>query len=115
MIIVGAKGLAKEILEILHELRRLSDLFFYDDVSDNIGEELYGRFPVLRSPEAAQRVLKDVSPAFTLGLGGPALRAKMARKFCSLGGNLVSTVSPLVHVVRTALPLCRVATSCPAP
>lgn len=32
MIIVGAKGFAKEVLEILHQLDQLKNLAFYDAV-----------------------------------------------------------------------------------
>lgn len=98
MIIVGSKGFAKEVLEILQQLDRVSDLFFFDDVSDDSDETLYGMFAILRDTYAVQEVLASRSSEFTLGVGGPAIRARMARRFRGLGGELVSTISPFAHV-----------------
>ena len=33
MLIVGAKGFAKEVLEVLHQLNETEDVVFYDDVN----------------------------------------------------------------------------------
>ena len=49
MIIVGAKGFAKEVLEVLNQLNQLENIVFYDDVSKDTPELLYGRFPVLQT------------------------------------------------------------------
>ena len=34
MLIIGAKGFAKEVLEILHQNGQTENLCFYDDVND---------------------------------------------------------------------------------
>lgn len=34
MLIIGAKGFAKEVLEVLHQLKRFENICFYDDVND---------------------------------------------------------------------------------
>jgi len=47
MIIVGAIGFAKEVLEILHQLKETEDIFFYDDISNDIPKILFDRFKVL--------------------------------------------------------------------
>ena len=40
MLIIGAKGFAKEVLEILHQKNDLQNIVFYDDVNDDIGDLL---------------------------------------------------------------------------
>ena len=44
MIIVGAKGFAKELLEILHQNNQLEDLAFYDDINLTDSNLLFGKF-----------------------------------------------------------------------
>ena len=49
MLIVGAKGFAKEVLEVCHQNNELENLVFYDDVNQDIGEQLFNKFPILKS------------------------------------------------------------------
>jgi hypothetical protein len=49
MLIIGAKGFAKEVLEVLKQLNRLESVCFYDDVNDTAPAKLFGQFPVLRT------------------------------------------------------------------
>ncbi|MCB4234487.1 hypothetical protein LDL59_03555 [Kaistella anthropi] len=44
MLIIGAKGFAKEVLEILHQNGHTNNLCFYDDVNDDLPERLFGQF-----------------------------------------------------------------------
>ena len=48
MLIVGAKGFAKEVLEVLHQLNETEDVVFYDDVNKDAPDFLYGKFPILK-------------------------------------------------------------------
>jgi hypothetical protein len=49
MIVVGAKGFAKEVLEILHQLGQTENLAFFDDVSDDLPEMLFNCFRILKN------------------------------------------------------------------
>ena len=98
MIIVGAKGFAKEVLEVLHQLNQLDHLVFYDDVNEDAPAFLYGQFPVLRNKEAAAHYFKTVDSRFTIGIGNPALRKKLALEFEAMGGVFTSTISPLAQI-----------------
>jgi sugar O-acyltransferase (sialic acid O-acetyltransferase NeuD family) len=98
MLIIGAKGFAKEVLEVLHQNKDVSKLCFYDDVNDAIGEELYGVFPILKSEVAAKNYFETVDNRFTIGIGNPVLRKKLCDKFMSLGGVFTSTISPLASI-----------------
>ncbi|WP_136669273.1 acetyltransferase [Flavobacterium sp. H122] len=98
MLIVGAKGFAKEVLEILFQLNDIEDLVFYDDVNFDIPDSLYGRFQVIKTIDKAGEYLKTIDSRFTIGIGNPVLRKKMADKFTALGGVFTNTISPLARI-----------------
>jgi len=93
MLIIGAKGFAKEVLEILHQNGKTEHLCFYDDVNCNTPVKLYGQFPVLKSQHEARDYFEKISPYFTLGIGNPQLRFKLYNKFTDMGGLFSSTIS----------------------
>lgn len=93
MLIIGAKGFAKEVLEILHQNGQTENLCFYDDVNEDLPEKLFGQFPVLRTIEEAKTYFNQTSNKFILGIGNPFLRKKLCDKFESIGGELSSVIS----------------------
>jgi len=98
MLIVGAKGFAKELLEVCHQLDATENLVFYDDVSTDLSHRIFDQFDILQTPEAAHNYFKNVDDRFALGLGLPELREKMSKRMEELGGTLVSLVSPKAHI-----------------
>ena len=98
MLIIGAKGFAKEVLETLVVENKYSkDIFFYDDVNDNVGGYLYNRFKIFKSLEEVKESLGDKFE-FNVGIGNPFLRKILIEKFEALGGKLTSIVSDLSKV-----------------
>lgn len=98
MIVIGAKGFAKELLDVVLE-NRPEHLYFFDDVSLDVPETIFGKFPILRSLDEVSEVFRTTEDkSFVLGLGNPELREKLARKFIDLGGNPVSVISGKAHV-----------------
>jgi sugar O-acyltransferase (sialic acid O-acetyltransferase NeuD family) len=94
MVIVGAKGFAKEVLEIFSQRNDLENLFFFDNVSQDLPDKLYGQFPVLHTIEEVKNIFyKTGDTRFTLGLGNPMYRFRFNRMFTDVGGELVSTIS----------------------
>jgi sugar O-acyltransferase (sialic acid O-acetyltransferase NeuD family) len=93
MLIVGAKGFAKEVLEVCHQNNELENLVFYDDINFDIGEKLYDEFPILKSIEQAKDYISNIDNRFTLGIGNPLLRKKLHDKFIQIGGVFSSTIS----------------------
>ncbi|MBC5841477.1 acetyltransferase [Flavobacterium sp. F-380] len=93
MLVVGAKGFAKEVLEILHQNQDLDDLVFYDDVNKDISSHLYNVFPILTNKFQAERYFKTVDNRFTIGIGDPILRTKLYKDFVAIGGVFTSTIS----------------------
>ncbi len=98
MLIIGAKGFAKEVLEICHQNDELNNLAFFDDVNDDIYGKLYDKFPVLKSIQDAEQYFKKIDEKFTIGIGKPKLRKNLAEKFINAGGKLTSAISPKVHI-----------------
>jgi sugar O-acyltransferase (sialic acid O-acetyltransferase NeuD family) len=93
MLIVGAKGFAKEVLEVLHQNNQTDDLVFYDDVNHDAPEFLYDKFPVLKNENQAKKYFQEVDNKFTIGIGNPVLRKKMFIKFQNLEGIYSSVIS----------------------
>ncbi|WP_395051104.1 acetyltransferase [Flavobacterium sp.] len=98
MLIIGAKGFAKEVLEVLHQLNQLDNLVFYDDVNNDVPNKLFGRFPVLNNAQEASAFFKTIDDRFTIGIGNPILRKKLYHKFTDLGGVFCSVISPLATI-----------------
>jgi sugar O-acyltransferase (sialic acid O-acetyltransferase NeuD family) len=98
MLIIGAKGFAKEVLEVLHQQNQLENVCFYDDINEDIPNRLYNKYLVLRSTQEATIYFKEVSNKFTIGIGNPILRKKLYDKFTSLGGEFTSTISPMAII-----------------
>jgi sugar O-acyltransferase (sialic acid O-acetyltransferase NeuD family) len=96
MLVIGAQGHAKEIAGILRQLNE-SSVYFYDDVTKDIGETLFDIFPIIRNFKDAEELMKQ-DPRFILGLGNPKHRTSLADKFRRGGGQLTSIISPLASI-----------------
>ncbi len=93
MIIIGAKGFAKEVLEILHRQTEPGKLAFYDDISPDAPATLFGSFPVYRDFSQVKQHFDKIDNRFALGIGSPAARKQLSDRFIAAGGILTSTVS----------------------
>ena len=93
MLIIGAKGFAKEILEIIHQNGETENLCFYDDVNQENPDKLFGLFPILKSIKEADFYFKNVSDKFVIGLGNPKHREMLFNKFTNIGGKAYTIIS----------------------
>ncbi|AZA62770.1 acetyltransferase [Chryseobacterium indoltheticum] len=93
MLIIGAKGFAKEVLEVCHQTKQLDGLAFYDDVNNDVLGLLYDKFPVIKSMEEAQNYIENTDNRFNIGIGGPHLREMLYHKFLNVGGVFVSLIA----------------------
>lgn len=98
MLIIGARGFAKEVLEILHQNFDISDLYFYDDVNIQTPSKIFGEFKVLKNENEVATVFNNMEFKYTIGLGNPALRFKIYERFQNLGGRLSSVVSKFSEI-----------------
>jgi sugar O-acyltransferase (sialic acid O-acetyltransferase NeuD family) len=97
MLIVGAGGVAKEVLEIYHQLGIDKELYFYDDVSNINDEQIFNRFNILTSMEQAEQLF-ITDNRFSIAVGKPAFRFLLYNKFVAAGGKCLSAISPLAHI-----------------
>jgi sugar O-acyltransferase (sialic acid O-acetyltransferase NeuD family) len=93
MLIIGAKGFASELLNVLHQLRWIEGLAFFDDVSHDLPDMLFRKFEILRHESAVKSFFEVHGNSFCLGLGKPVLREMLDNKLSSWGGGLTSVVS----------------------
>lgn len=98
MLIVGAKGFSKEVLEVLYQDNIHENVVFYDDISTGLSEKLYDRFRILRNIDEAKLYFEKISNEFTVGIGNPFLRYELSKKFIQAGGVYTSTISPKASV-----------------
>lgn len=93
MLIIGAKGFAKEVLEVLIQNNTTKNIVFFDNVNKELTGKLFNQFPILKTEEEVMHYFKTISKQFTIGIGNPILRKKMYDKFIGLGGTFTSTIS----------------------
>ncbi|GAA4019916.1 hypothetical protein GCM10022408_37550 [Hymenobacter fastidiosus] len=65
---------------------------FYDDVTPNMPEQLFGLYPILKAPHSAAEWL-TTDNRFVLGVGGVRVRQMLTQKFQDLGGRLHSAIA----------------------
>lgn len=99
MIIIGAKGHAKEIFDIIN-IERTESFYFFDNVS-NDADTLFS-YPIIKSIEEAQLILKN-DPNFILALGGVRNRNKLFRLFEELGGKPIAAIADNAVISKSAV------------
>ncbi|MFL9835659.1 acetyltransferase [Chryseobacterium terrae] len=92
MLILGAKGFAKEVLEVFRQTNLSEKVAFYDDIN-SMGEFLYDEFPILKNKHDVKNYFSQYGNNFTIGIGNPKLRYTLFEKFTEIGGKLVSCIS----------------------
>lgn len=100
MLIAGAKGFAKQLLDVVFQLGLEEGLVFYDDYDPEL-TSLFG-YRVLKNPEEAEVYFKKQGPEFALGTGNPRIRKMMMERLEKAGGNCVSLISPLARIAKFA-------------
>jgi sugar O-acyltransferase (sialic acid O-acetyltransferase NeuD family) len=92
MLITGLGGFGMETCEVLLANGVApSDILFFDNVSDKIPAFISGRFEVIRSVEALDKLPKGFP--FVLGVGNPAVRRTLYDLVRAKGGSPHSIIS----------------------
>jgi sugar O-acyltransferase (sialic acid O-acetyltransferase NeuD family) len=97
MLIVGAGGFAKQLIQVFEELNRLDELVFFDDFTRPQKDDLFG-MPILHSLEEVKERFRATGNKFMLGVGDPHIRKMMAKKFEDLGGEMEGIISPSAKI-----------------
>lgn len=85
MLIIGAGGLAKDIL---NALEKPATVAFFDDVTNLSALSLSGAYRIIRNGDEASVYFSETGPEFVLGIGKPTVRQALADKFTGLGGRM---------------------------
>ncbi|WOI23102.1 acetyltransferase [Nonlabens ulvanivorans] len=95
MIVIGSKGFAKEILEVILEGKfSSSSLSFFDNINNYDNNVLFDKFKILVSFQEVQEYFKlHADSRFTLGIGNPHNRKKLTAVFEDLGGLNTTFIS----------------------
>lgn len=99
MVVIGARGFAKQLIEVFFQQKHTKALLFFDEVNTS---KTFLAFPVLTSEEEVKNVFINVSDKFSLGTGNALLRKKMYERFSSLGGTVTSVISPAAYLSKFA-------------
>lgn len=94
MLVIGAKGFAKQLLEVLEQLNKTENLSFYDDLSTDGAALLFNKFKIIKNIDEAKKYFNTVSPDYALGTGNPELRKSLSEKFNAIGGKVRTIISP---------------------
>jgi acetyltransferase-like isoleucine patch superfamily enzyme len=83
MLIAGAGGFAKEVLETFMELKTTDRIVFYDDFNLDAPDLLFNKFTVLRSKNDVIDFFNKGNRQFVLGIGNSINREKLTKLFSS--------------------------------
>lgn len=100
MIVIGAGGFAKELLEVLDQLSQIDNLRFFDNITKKLPKKKFNEYELLKSFDEAAIYINTIDNRFFLGLGNPKIRQFMYLKFTSLNGELTSAISPNAFIGR---------------
>jgi sugar O-acyltransferase (sialic acid O-acetyltransferase NeuD family) len=96
MLIAGAKGFAKQLLDVIYQLKLENETQLFDDLDADL-KQLY-QFQILKSLPEATQFFERMGPEFALGIGKPSVRKLLTEKLTSAGGVLTSVISPLARI-----------------
>ena len=101
MIICGAGGFAKQLVEIFYQHGTTENLFFFDNITTEAPGTLFG-FKVLRSEEEVINIFQTQDNRYCLGVSNPAIRRQMVMLFDKLRGELTTVISKHAFIASNA-------------
>lgn len=97
MIVLGAGGFAKELIEAIPANDINENLSFFDDRIKHEHHAFLGSYSIVHSwDELFERF--SVDNRFVLGIGGPKNRERLSKECIVIGGKLTSIISDLSHI-----------------
>lgn len=94
MIIIGANGFAKELLQVISVDYKPDDIVFFDNVNKDTPNYIFEEFKILKSFEEGKAYFqKTKDKSFVMGLGSPIYRETLYNNFVNLGGVPITTIS----------------------
>ena len=100
MLILGAGGHSKEVLEVLTQCNLLNMLFFYEDMQhkkDNSNSLMYNNYKIIRDLKTVSEIIK-LDNYFVVGVGNPKLRSDFTDRMSKIGGVVFGLRSPQAYI-----------------
>jgi len=91
MLIIGASGHAKELIEVI-DVKDYNQLMFFDNVTSPLPVTFLKQFKVINTVLAIEEFFKKNSYDFATAIGGNYSKKNIVEKIKSLGGNYVSVI-----------------------
>ena len=92
MLVVGAGGFAKELIDVVVEQYPSSSLVCFDSFAKT-NDLFLNRFDIINKTESAKKYFQTTEASFCLGLGGPLNRLRLFNEFSAIGGQPISIIS----------------------
>lgn len=97
MVILGAKGHALEIMDVLLYNNPAENFCFFDNISTQIENTCVKKYHILRSKEELAAYFKK-NKNFIIGSGNPYVRKKLVDIAVESGGTLTSVISKTAYL-----------------
>lgn len=97
MVIFGAKGFAKEIIETILDINPSEDICFYD-IAPHEKKLLFDKFPILTTQAEVLNYFTTKDNRFVMGIANPQLKKKLVEEFETLGGKFHTVIDPKVSI-----------------
>ncbi len=92
MVILGAKGHAKEVIDVFEKNNFENEIFLFDNISKELSSKLFNKYTIINSISDLKRHFR-IDPSFVLGTGGVETRKKLHQIARDLNGELKSIIS----------------------
>ena len=92
MIVFGAGGFAKEILQLLKDNSYAKRIVFFDNLNSNSGK-LFNQYDIFSNEKDVKNFFKQFDNSYCIGIGDPILRSKIYQRFSKLGGDFQTIIS----------------------
>ena len=106
MLIVGAGGHSKEVLDILIHKKYNSEIVFFDNINSDKKKNAFGK-KLISTYDEAYKFLKKF-PKFVVAIGSPVIRCQMFNSIVKLGGIYSNIVSEFSYMSSNATLECGV-------
>ncbi|MCE1167028.1 MAG: NeuD/PglB/VioB family sugar acetyltransferase [Sphingobacteriia bacterium] len=100
MLLAGAKGHSKEVVDVFYVNKYMDKIVLFDDVSQSFDEFFVNNYTLFRDLKEVKCYFETVDNNFVLALGGPKNRKLVEEKLTLIGGvlnSLIATNSLIGH------------------
>jgi len=91
MIVFGAGGFAKEILQVLKDNSFKKRIIFFDNLTNHNGKLF--NYDIFSKEIEVKNYFEQVDNSYCIGIGDPILRSKIHQRFSKLGGICQTIIS----------------------